>query len=144
MDFGSDAPVRPGFDVAHSDFGLSRPDRADTLASQIRTRGKNMRRTLWLVFALSVTSSTGVIADESTSAQFINTEINRLVELYSDGIAVGYPEYRHVKFTDVLPGTGATAVALFSVEGFLGGNLHEEYLAIFEPVEAVAIEGHKS
>lgn len=81
---------------------------------------------------------------DTPAEKFIDGEIDRLVALYSDGIAVGYPEYRHVKFAKVLESNGDVAVALFSVEGFLGGNLHEEYLAVFEPVEAADIDGRKT
>jgi hypothetical protein len=81
---------------------------------------------------------------DDASAKFIDGEINRLVELYSDGIAMAYPEYRHVKFGKLLEQGGEAAVALFSVEGFQGGNLHEEYLAVFEPVEAAEVEGKRT
>jgi hypothetical protein len=102
-------------------------------------------RNLYLLFAVAILAvTTSAHADESAAAKFIDSEINRLVELYSDGIAVSYPEYRHVKFAKVLEQGGESAVALFSVEGFLGGNLHEEYLAVFEPVEAADIDGHKT
>jgi hypothetical protein len=97
-----------------------------------------------LGLALLVASSQSAVAQPAVPAAFIDREIERLVELYSDGIAVGYPEYRHVKFAKVLEGEAEAAVALFSVEGFLGGNLHEEYLAVFEPVESADIDGHKT
>ena len=87
--------------------------------------------------------STAAFADAPRET-FIDGEIDRLVALYSDGVATGYPEYRHVKFAKILASDGDAAVALFSVEGFQGGNLHEEYLAVFEPVEAADIDGKKT
>jgi len=102
-----------------------------------------MRHTLWLAFALILIAPLRAAADDGAT-KFVEHEVERLVELFSDGIAVGYPEYRHVKFAKLLDGEGEAAVALFSVEGFLGGNLHEEYLALFEPVEAADIDGKKT
>jgi hypothetical protein len=102
-----------------------------------------MRHAFWLGIGLLIGAPMAVRADEE-STRFIDREIERLVELFSDGIAVGYPEYRHVKFAKVLEGEGQAAVALFGVEGFLGGNLHEEYLAVFEPVESADVDGHKT
>lgn len=81
---------------------------------------------------------------DASAEKFIDAEIERLIALYSDGLAVGYPEYRHVKFAKLLDDRADAAVALFSAEGFLGGNLHEEYLAVFEPVEAAEIDGKKT
>ena len=95
---------------------------------------------LLLAVALAFPAS----AAETSATKFIDAEIERLVALYSDGIAVGYPEYRHVKFAKLLEAGGDAAVALFSVEGFEGGNLHEEYLAVFEPVEGAEIDGRKT
>ena len=103
----------------------------------------NMWPALWLRIALTAAFQTPAVAGEP-AAQFIDTEIDHLVSLFSDGVAVAYPEYRHVKFAKVLEGEGQTAVALFSVEGFGGGNLHEEYLAVFAPVESADIDGHKT
>jgi len=102
-----------------------------------------MRYALWLGFAVILAAPAAVSAD-AASASFIDREIERLAELFSDGIAVSYPEYRHVKFARVLNADRDAAVALFSIEGFLGGNLHEEYLAVFEPVETADIEGRKT
>ena len=93
-------------------------------------------------FCIFAIWSSAAFADPAE--KFIDAEIDRLVALYSDGIAAGYPEYRHVKFAKLREGGGEAAVALFSVEGFQGGNLHEEYLAVFEPVEAADIDGRKT
>jgi hypothetical protein len=98
---------------------------------------------LWLRITL-ITALPVVAPADVPAAQFIDTEIDHLVSLFSDGIAVSYPEYRHVKFAKVLEGEGEAAIALFSVEGFRGGNLHEEYLAVFEPVESAEIDGQKT
>jgi hypothetical protein len=83
-------------------------------------------------------------AGQDEARGFIDGEIDRLVDLYSDGIAQAYPEYRHVRFAKLLDGEAQAAVALFSVEGFQGGNLHEEYLAVFEPVEAAQVDAKKT
>lgn len=99
----------------------------------------------WLALACVVLAAwTNAACADSSAANFIDGEIDRLVSLYSDGIAVDYPEYRHVKFGKLFEQRGEAAVSLFSVEGFQGGNLHAEYLAIFEPVEATEIEGKRT
>ena len=95
-------------------------------------------------FAVMIATWAGATHADVSADKFIDAEIDRLVTLYSDGIAVGYPEYRHVKFARLRKGGGEDAIVLFSVEGFQGGNLHEEYLAVFEPVDAADITGKKA
>ena len=101
------------------------------------------RLVIHCIVAIAAIASSPVLAD-APAEKFIDAEIDRLVALYSDGIAVGYPEYRHVKFAAGREPDGVAAVALFSVEGFHGGNLHEEYLAVFAPVEAADVDGKQT
>jgi len=103
-----------------------------------------MAKRLLALTCIVIAAWTNAACADGSAAQFIDGEIDRLVSLYSDGIAVGYPEYRHVTFAKLFQRRSEAAVSLFSVEGFQGGNLHEEYLAIFEPVEATVIEGKKT
>ena len=111
---------------------------------QLYRRWTRCRMARFLVMCLFAAAWSGAALADAAAEKFIDSEIDRLVALYSDGIAVGYPEYRHVKFAR-LPGSGGeAAVVLFSVEGFQGGNLHEEYLAVFEPVEAAEIDGRRT
>lgn len=98
----------------------------------------------FFVMCLFIAAWSDAASADASTEKFIDAEIDRLVALYSDGIAVGYPEYRHVKFAQLLGQGNDAAVALFSVEGFEGGNLHEEYLAVFEPVETADVDGKKT
>jgi hypothetical protein len=98
----------------------------------------SMRYTLiyLLIFVVSIS------ARASLSPQaFIQKDVDRLVALFSDGIAVNYPEYRHIEFGKIFPSGRDDAIVLFNVEGFQGGNDHAEYLAFFESFEQAQIAG---
>ena len=91
-----------------------------------------MRRSLFVVFALSITVP--VIADAPSKAP-VEESINQLVAQFGDGIAVSYDKYRRIEFGKIFGSDRDDAIALFSIEGFGGGNGHAEYLAFFESVE---------
>ena len=59
-------------------------------------------------------------------------QVQRLTELLRDGRAAYYPEATLVQRLR-LPGGEALVLAVFTVEGFGGGNNHTQYLAAFTP-----------
>src|SRR6267142_2849682 len=93
-----------------------------------------------LIFALALISTIAASATPSQKA-LIEKNVDQLVALFSDGIAVEYPKYRHIEFGKIFGSDQEDAVALFSIEGFHGGNEDAEYLAFFQPVEQVQIAG---
>lgn len=96
---------------------------------------------LLLLFALCFLLNPPVAAsDEGTELQ---KRVDALVNLYSDGLAEGYPEYRHVTRVKLFDGSSPDAVVLFAMEGFHGGNGHEQYLAVFASVEQEDWPGHE-
>jgi hypothetical protein len=81
------------------------------------------------------------VADGTSDASAaINRDVESLVQLLGDGVSVGYPEFRSISFGKILGSEREDAVALFSIEGFGGGNGHFEYLAIFEAVDPTDLD----
>lgn len=72
------------------------------------------------------------------------TAISQLAKLCSDGIAQNSPEFRHVKYGHFFEEDSDDAIAMFSVEGFGGGNGHSEYIAFFQGVEPYEANGAKT
>jgi len=68
----------------------------------------------------------------------------RLVELYSDGVAQGLPELQRVQYGHFFEEESDDAIALFSLEGFGGGNEHGEYIAFFQGVEPYEANGERT
>ena len=97
-----------------------------------------MRRTLIFVLALVVAMTAAAAPPPKV---LIEKDVDQLVALFSDGIAVGYPKYRHIEFGKIFGSDRDDAIALFNVEGFHGGNYHAEYLAFFESVEQDQVAG---
>lgn len=58
-------------------------------------------------------------------------QVQRLTELLRDSHAVGYPNATMAQAID-LRGGRQLALAVFTVEGFGGGNNHSQFLAVFE------------
>ena len=71
----------------------------------------------------------------------IEKDVDQLVALFSDGVAVEYHPYRHIEFGKILGSDQEDAVALFSIENFHGGTEDAEYLAFFQPVEQIQFAG---
>lgn len=89
---------------------------------------------LALAFGMALAIGTTVSAAPVPEAS-LDRDISRLVELFSDGQAYNDPAFRHVVYGKVFGGSRNDAIALFSIEGFQGGNLHAEYLAFFQAIE---------
>ena len=64
----------------------------------------------------------------------IHSAISVLINQFSDGRAVSYPEFRNIHFTRLFDDEADSAIAFFSIEGFDGGNYRAEYMAVFAPV----------
>ncbi|MGA2281930.1 MAG: hypothetical protein ABSG80_16695 [Verrucomicrobiota bacterium] len=97
-----------------------------------------MRRTL--VFALALLATMTVAAAPSRKV-LIEKNVDQLVALFNDGVAVEHPKYRRIEFGKIFGSDQEDAIALFSLEGFHGGNEDAEYLAFFQSVEQVQIAG---
>ena len=82
-----------------------------------------------------ITFNSGVFAQTKEDITEIQLRIKQLESLYSDGVAVGYPEFRQIQFTHLFESKNADAIAIFSIEGLHGGNGNSLYLAIFASVE---------
>ncbi|WP_448681609.1 hypothetical protein [Pseudomonas nicosulfuronedens] len=59
----------------------------------------------------------------------LEEQVSRLVELYKDSFATGYPEATHVQ--NLKTGDSELALAVFTIEGFDMGNNYNQYLAVF-------------
>ena len=73
-------------------------------------------------------------AAEDPSGAYLKRAVAQLISLHSDGLAVGYSKFRHIQYGPLFSEHGRDAVVLFNLEGFMGGNQHVEYLAIFEKI----------
>lgn len=91
-------------------------------------------------FALILISSMAAVAAPSRKLP-IEKEVERLVALFSDGVAVEYPKSRHIEFGKIFGSEREDAIVLFSIEGFEGSNYHAEYLAFFESIEKTTVAG---
>jgi len=100
-----------------------------------------MRRTLLISFVVIVTA---VAAVAQPSKVPIEKEIGNLVALFSDGYAISYPQYWHIEFGKIFGTDREDAIAIFSIEGFDGGNDDHQYLAFFEAVDQVPAINSKS
>ena len=94
---------------------------------------------LFFSLLLSVASSGATPPPQRT---FIEKDVERLVSLFGDGVAVSYPRFRHTTFGKIFGSKREDAIALFNIEGFHGGNYHAEYLAFFEAVEPDHVAGY--
>src|SRR5579863_10019476 len=65
----------------------------------------------------------------------IENDIKKLVAVFSDGFTTSCPQYWHIEFCKIFGGSNEDAVAIFSVEGFDGGNDDHQYLAFFEAID---------
>jgi hypothetical protein len=97
-----------------------------------RNKVELMRRALLITLVVSV-AAVAVAAPQSKTP--IQKDIEKLVALYSDGFATSYPKYWHIEFGKIFGGSREDAVAIFSIEGFDGGNDDHQYLAFFEAVD---------
>jgi hypothetical protein len=95
-----------------------------------------------LIFLLTLLATVVAMAAPSQK-ELIGKEVDHLVALFSDGIAVEYHPYRDIEFGKIFGSNQEDAVALFSIEGFHGGNDHAEYLAFFQSVEQDQVPNQK-
>jgi hypothetical protein len=96
------------------------------------------------VVAFGLCFVTQAISQSKTAVNAINADIDKLEQLFSDGIATSYPEFRDIKFGPVFGKGRRDAIALFNLEGFHGGNANRSYLAFFEAVDKDQIGERKS
>lgn len=71
-------------------------------------------------------------ADRPPVPKPLEEQVGRLVELYKDGFATGYPEATRVQKLKTGQG-GELILAVFTIEGFDMGNNYSQYLAVFSP-----------
>jgi hypothetical protein len=88
-----------------------------------------------LASMLILLSACAVARAGETGRQEVTQSVERLAEEFSDGLAVAYPQFRHIFFGKMFNSKDDDAVAHFVLEGFHGGNATSEYLAFFAAVE---------
>ncbi|MFL9709961.1 hypothetical protein [Methylobacillus sp. Pita1] len=90
-----------------------------------------IQRLRWMVAICCLVASQAWAA----TPKALTAQVERLAALLSDGFAVGYPGATQ---TQVLSrhGQETTTLAVFTVEGFGGGNNFRQYLAAFSSDEA--------
>ncbi|MDN6859221.1 hypothetical protein QO207_21730 [Pseudomonas sp. CAN2814] len=71
-------------------------------------------------------------ADAPAIPKPLEEQVARLVELYKDGFATGYPEATRVQ-TLKIGKDSEIILAVFTIEGFDMGNNYSQYLAAFTP-----------
>lgn len=86
-------------------------------------------------FALPVFLVATLLASSSTFAaqpipKPLAVQVQNLVTLLSDGIAVGYPKATRIQNTKISSSQEIT-LTVFTVEGFGGGNNWSQYIAAF-------------
>lgn len=70
--------------------------------------------------------------DPAAERKALAVQVERLAELLRDQFAAYYPDATISKKVK-LPGGSDVVLAVFTVEGYGGGNNHTQYLAAFEP-----------
>lgn len=68
-------------------------------------------------------------AEQPAVPKPLEEQVSRLVELYKDSFATGYPEATHVQ--TLKAGDSEFILAVFTIEGFDMGNNYNQYLAVF-------------
>ncbi|MFJ3264195.1 hypothetical protein ACIPK7_28410 [Pseudomonas sp. NPDC086581] len=69
-------------------------------------------------------------AEQPAIPKPLEEQVSRLVELYKDSFATGYPEATHVQTLKTAPDS-EIILAVFTIEGFDMGNNYNQYLAVF-------------
>jgi hypothetical protein len=69
-------------------------------------------------------------ADQPAISKPLEEQVGRLVELYKDSFATGYPEATRVQTLKTGKDSELT-LAVFTIEGFDMGNNYSQYLAVF-------------
>ncbi|MCP1648106.1 hypothetical protein N7414_12305 [Pseudomonas sp. GD04087] len=69
-------------------------------------------------------------AEQPAIPRPLEEQVGRLVELYKDSFATGYPAATRVQTLKIGKGTELT-LAVFTIEGFDMGNNYNQYLAVF-------------
>lgn len=87
-----------------------------------------MKRSL-LVATLLLTCALGNAQPAAPEAKSVQEQVVHLVELLRDSYATGYPEATQVQTLKV--GDRSLTLAVFTIEGFNGGNNYTQYLALF-------------
>lgn len=73
----------------------------------------------------------GAVAGPPLAQKPLMVQVDRLTELLKDSHAAGYPPATMLQAID-LRGGRQLVLAVFTVEGFGGGNNHSQYLAVFD------------
>lgn len=97
-------------------------------------------RTLLACFAFLVAQAAVAAPDR----RVIERAVSALVTQFSDGIAVNYPEARHIAFGQMFGTDSQDAIAFFGIEGLHGGNNFTEYVAFFTSVPPDAVAGRRT
>lgn len=82
-------------------------------------------------------------AEQAPVPKPLEEQVGRLVELYKDSFATGYPEATRVQTLKAGNGSELT-LAVFTVEGFDMGNNYNQYLAVFTSTQNEEGQEHYS
>ena len=76
-------------------------------------------------------------ADDRALKDEVGAKVTELAAMMGDSHSVSSPEYRGIRIATDREG-GAVAVAIFTIEGFGGGNNYIQYMAVFASLDAEA------
>ena len=76
-------------------------------------------------------------ADDRALRGEVDAKVTQLAAMLGDSHSAASPEYRGIRTMTDRDGT-TVAVAVFTVEGFGGGNNHIQYMAVFASLDAEA------
>jgi hypothetical protein len=88
-----------------------------------------------LIFTVLLATLTSVALAATPSQILIQNDIKRLAAMFGDEFSTNYPAYTHIEFGKIFGGNQEDAVAIFSIEGFDGGNDDHQYLAFFKSTD---------
>lgn len=86
----------------------------------------------YILIIFSLLSSFAYASPDNKVPVAMVKQVAHLTELLRDSYAVGYPEATMYQSLHFKNGTDI-ALAVFTVEGFGGGNNHQQFLAVFYP-----------
>jgi hypothetical protein len=86
----------------------------------------------YFLIILSLISGLAHAAPDNKVPSAMLKQVEHLVELLRDSYATGYPEATMYQLVHVNKDTDI-ALSVFTIEGFGGGNNHQQFLAVFYP-----------
>lgn len=100
-----------------------------------------MKKITLAVFLFLLSFPVLAFANEKALKDDINTKVTQLAAMLGDSYSHEYPDYRGIQILRNKIEDTVVAVAVFTVEGFGGGNNYTQYMAVFAAL-SVESEGH--